>query len=353
MNDKVNKLTPYSDGKKRKMKMLKLTAVALTARGANPEANVTFFKSDKTSAVKNGDLVDMVTSAEDGHQHGISVEVYDGSLYINVGYAKSSDSDNGHYHVLTSDGAGGFKMASNAGHSHTISSQEIQDNLFNMLNKGIGEDTITKERAEQLTAVNKDGSLAHTEDTMPEKLEADLATAKAEIATLKSQLATAVALGGLSDSHKSHYNSLSAADQVLFLGKSSADRNIELEAIKAADPVEYTAEDGTEYRKSAGASIINMAKRLDTQDKELAKQTALNENANLVKRAADELGNVAGEDVAKVALLKSIESIEDEETRTAVGAMIKACNSGLAKAFTEIGHQAPVVNKKAEDGLMI
>lgn len=87
MNDKVNKLTPYSDGKKRKMKMLKLTAVALTARGANPEANVTFFKSDKTSAVKNGDLVDMVTSAEDGHQHGISVEVYDGSLYINVGYA--------------------------------------------------------------------------------------------------------------------------------------------------------------------------------------------------------------------------------------------------------------------------
>lgn len=353
MNDTVDKMTPFSDGKKRKMIMTKLTAIALTARGANPGADVTFFKSHKGEAVvdKSGDLVNLMTSIEDGHQHGIAVETYDNQLYINVMYAKGKDADSGHYHVLAPSDSG-YLVSTNDGHSHTIDTDLIHAILIAQLNKGDGKDTITKEQADLLTAVNLDGVTENLEDAMSKELEATIAAANKTIEKQTADLAHANVVVSFTPAAKAFYDGLAEAEQKSFVGKTDADRVATMEMAKSADPVVYKSmSDGTEFRKSDGAAMINMAKRVDAQDLEIAKQSAMNKHSVFVKRAADEMGNLTGEDVTKIALLAAIDTIDNEETRKSVGEMIKASNSGAAVALETIGTQTPAEMLKAGDAL--
>ena len=44
-----------------------------------------------------GGLADLLTSEEEGHQHGINVRVYDGQLSVAVSYASGPDDEGGHY----------------------------------------------------------------------------------------------------------------------------------------------------------------------------------------------------------------------------------------------------------------
>ena len=60
---------------------------------------------------------------------------------------------------------------------------------------------------------------------------------------------------------------------------------------------------------------------------------------------------MAGTDAAKIALLKSADSIVDEEIRKEVATMIKAANSKGATALEEHGHQDSGVLKEAGDKL--
>lgn len=355
MPNSLNKLTPYNDGKKRKMVMTKLTAVALTARGANPHADVTFFKSKKGSEVidplKKGEVA-VATSIANGHQHGIYIETYGGDLYLNVTWDHAENAENGHSHGLLKGSDGIYSILMADGHTHDLDSNEVKNAILEQVTKGSEEDTITAEQAKTLKAVNNDGSHVHTEDnTMPDVLQVELDAANKQLLQVQEALKTAVALGALNDTEKAHYHSLDQSDQSAFLVKSSLERKDILEKAKLSDPVEYTATDGTEYRKSAGASMISMAKRLDEQSKSLTEQTELNKQAALCKRAEAEIGNLPGEQVAKVALLKAVDSIADAEVLASVKTILASCNSGISKAFREIGTSESVINKGAEDRL--
>jgi hypothetical protein len=356
MPNSLNKLTPYTDGKKRKMVMNKLTAVALTARGANPHADVTFFKSKKGSEVinplKKGGEVAVATSAVNGHQHGISIETYGGDLYLNVTWDHASGAESGHSHGLLKSSDGTYSILMADGHTHDLDNNEIKNAIFDEVTKGAQEDTITADQAKTLKAVNNDGSHVHTEDnTMPDVLQVELDAANKQLLQVQEALKTAVALGALNDAEKAHYHSLDQADQLAFVGKSSLERKGVLETVKLADPVEYTATDGTEYRKSAGVSMLSMAKRLDEQSQALTAQTELNKVANLRKRAETEMGNLPGDQAAKVALLQAVDSIADAEVLASVKTILASCNSGISKAFREIGTSESVINKGAEDRL--
>lgn len=351
MND-VSKITPYSDGKKRRMKMTKLTAVALTTHGANQEANVTFFKSRKGKVEKSGDLVPLVTSEEEGHQHGIRVEIYDNELYVNVMYAESPDAPYSHYHILVRDADGSYTVSTNAGHSHEIDSAVLNDYLLGILNKEEIQDTITKSQADLLTAVNIDGITENLEDDMSKELEQALADANTTIAKLKTDLAFANTVLSFTSTAKTYFNTLGVADQKAFVKANDADRVAVMDMAKAANPVVYTSvADGTEFRKSDGDAMVNMAKRIDAQNVKLGKQDALVKHGTLVKRATDEMGNMTGEDVTKIALITAIEAIEDEETKKAVGAMIKASNSVAKVALETHGTEEPAETKKAAESL--
>lgn len=342
---KVNKLTPHNDGKPRVMRMTKLTAVALTGRGANPHADVTFFKSHKdavpeTPTEKGGDLVDMLTSSTEGHQHGVRVRFYEDGLYLDVGYASGNASDSSHYHSVVVDAAGNFIVSENDGHTHDITAADVQNFLLGSLNKTfdyLEEHGNVGELEASLSKTTAFKTLGENQMTIEEQL----AKAKLDLAASRKALKAAVLLGGLTDTEKSHHEKLGEEGQATFLGKSHTERDIDIEAALKADPVIYTAEDGVEFRKSDDVRMVNMAKQNDALTKRLNTEVESGAVAKLAKRAGEELGNVTGSIEARSAILKSVDSIEDETLRGEAQTALKALNTAAAGKFVVKGKSGP------------
>src|SRR5690606_20534009 len=136
---------------------------------------------------------------------------------------------------------------------------------------------------------------------------------------------------------KAHYNGLADDKKDEFLNKSAEDRKTILAKAAEGDPVVYKAEDGTEYRKSAGEQMIALAKKADEAVKTANAEKAARENSELKKRAEETFKNLPGTVDEKAALLKAVESIPDEKAREAALKSIKAGDSALAAAFTRKG----------------
>ena len=341
---KVKKLTPHDDGKPRMMHMTKLTAVALTARGANPGANVTFFKSrkdDDTPVTKSGDLVDLLTSSESGHQHGITVRVYEDGLYLDVGYASGNVAEfSSHYHSVVIDGEGNFIVGENDGHTHEISTADVQTFLLGSLNKTF--DYLQEHgNVTELEASLSKTTLFKTLGENRMTIEEQLAKAKKDLAASRAALKTAVMLGGLSDTEKAHHAKLGEDGQESFLGKSHTERNVDIEAALKADPVVYTTTDGVEFRKSDDNRMVEMAKQNDALTKRLDSEVESGAVAKLAKRAETELGNVTGSVEARSAIIKSVDAIENEELRTEAQTALKAMNTAAAGKFVKKGLGGP------------
>ncbi len=73
---------------------------------------------------------------------------------------------------------------------------------------------------------------------------------------LEDELRIAKAYGSLNDVEKSHYNSLDDDGKSGFLKLDAEGRGNAIEKAKGDDPVVYTAEDGTEFRKSDDPRVI-------------------------------------------------------------------------------------------------
>jgi hypothetical protein len=252
---KVEKITPHSDGQRRTMHMKQLTAVALTARGANPEAHVTFMKSE----IKP-----------------------------------------------------------------TTETEELQQNSLNPLTKGSRQDTIPMVEEQTSIAVSTDGSLAHEgELTMPDRQDADFAA-------MTKSLADAIAYGELTDAQKEYHAALTETEKASFIAKGSSERESILDEALKADSVEYTALDGTEYRKSAGAQLIIMAKRLDDQATEMEKHRKEAEEATYKNRVESTMENLIGDSVVKASVLRAIDGIQDESIRKSAIELVESANTALS-----------------------
>ncbi|QBQ71176.1 hypothetical protein S0112_069 [Shewanella phage S0112] len=326
-------VSPYNDGKPRRMHIKKLTSVALTRSGANQHAHVTFIKSKedpkkkkKDQYMKRGDLADMLTSVEEGHQHGIRVNFYDDDAYIYVDWATSEGEQSGHSHTLYMDD-GELKLTVNAGHTHTIDMSGLQEILLNRVAKGEEQqDTISHADLIESGAVKIDISLLKSEGIMPDTKD-EVARLNQELTKTKADLEVANKVASLSDAERTAYHKMSPADQTNFLNSGTLAREGIMKQLEALDPIEYTATNGTEYRKSAGQAVITMAKQFDEQAKELALSKAATKTATLAKRATEELGHLAGEDLVKASLLGAIDDIADEEMRKKVLEMVKSTDS--------------------------
>ena len=97
---------------------------------------------------------------------------------------------------------------------------------------------------------------------------------------------------------------------------------------KRADP-EYVEIEGERFEKAAVPATI--LKALEAKEAELAKAKAEQEEVALAKRGAEVLPHLAGTDIAKGKLLKSVEG--DEEVLQA----LKAADAALKKQMEEIG----------------
>ena len=279
---------------------------------------------------KSGDLVTMMTSSEEGHQHGISISSYEDEVYFLVHYAGSEEGES-HDHMIVMGPDGSFTVSENRGHTHTVDSEAIRMTLLERVAKGdlnLPEDgplSILLKGKEKERVTVKENDM--TDEERIAKLEADLKKSNA-IATMN-------------DAQKSHYNGLDDTAKSAFIEKSVEDRQAEVDNVtkarEVADPVVYTAPDGTDFRKSDDPRLVQMAKDRDEDRKNLAKERARNEHARLEKAAESEYANLPGSVETRIALIKSAEGIEDEKQRDEALAALKAQSTRLGKSLETIG----------------
>lgn len=90
------------------------------------------------------------------------------------------------------------------------------------------------------------------------------------------------------------------------------------------DPVVYTDKEGVQFRKSAGTQAVEQAKQMDSMRVELQKMRDSQEQLKLEKQAGEQLADLTGDVVTKVAFLKALGTISDETQRQKVLEMVKA-----------------------------
>ena len=393
MSDQIKKLTPHKDGVRRRMIMKGLTSVAILpgGQGANPEANVTFFKStekqdeekggrrrrrkDKNYSKQNGpregetfsdffsrmrendssmtrararemfdgatekagDLVELATSADAGHQHGIHVYMNGEDFSIIVAYAMGEDAERFHDHQIMRNEDGSYSVLENAGHTHDdISSESIMNIITRRLleKEAAGEELPEEGPLADLLAAAKESErqLPQGDNQMADNKELD---------ALKAQVATLTAVAALSGVHKTHYDSLDDDGKTAFLKLDDSKKDQEIEDAEAkkadADPVVYTADNGDIFKKSDDPRLVKMAKERDEERKENIRLQKKAEDTALEKRAETELANLPGDIGVRKALLRATDGIEDEETRKGALAALKAQNARMGGAFTTVG----------------
>jgi len=175
-----------------------------------------------------------------------------------------------------------------------------------------------------------------------------------EMEALQAQLAKSQKMASLTDGQKAYHKGLEdgAADAFLEMGDTErtdmakAASDLAASAALDKDPVVYKTTAGLELRKSAGQAFIamamdndNMRKRMDTTDKELAKNL-------LEKRAGDLLPNLPGTIEVRASMLKAVDGIEDKDHREAAMAGLKSQNDMLGKAQVTLGYGSNTVHKE-------
>ena len=266
------------------------------------------------------DLSQVLTGETDGHQHGLSIRVYDGRLNVWVSHAKGVDDEYDHSHAIAKDDTGMFVLATVAGHTHTIDQTAMAQALIASTTKAEGPVAMSKEDLQKaLDRVNK-----------------------------------IVALPAV---HKAHFDGLAEADQAPFLAKDNTEREAEVQAaVEAAadppkDPVLYKTRDGMEIKKSHGDLALAQAKQIDQLAKANEGHEAREATRTLEKRATDELPHLPGTIQVRAAMIKAVDEIEDETTRKAAHEALKANNTAMEKAMKTAGVRGQAEPGSADDQL--
>lgn len=192
-------------------------------------------------------------------------------------------------------------------------------------------------------APEESGSLASTASdsttnpptTMTEITQEQLDEAVAKSAALEAELAVAKAVGELNDAERSHYAALAEADQPAFLAKSATERADIIKAAEATDAVVYKSADGTEFRASDDQRLVALAKQNDAYQKQVQKMAIEKAEAGF-KKAAEELDHLPGEEATKVAVLRAIATLPEDQ-QAAAHEMLKSHSDGAASAFSTNG----------------
>lgn len=98
------------------------------------------FSFQTDDIAKGGDLVDLFTDDEDGHQHGIRLMHSDGDgISLIVSFAKGPEDEMPHDHQVVQAGNGDYVMGMNDGHSHDIDQNAMREAIFRFMTKSAEE----------------------------------------------------------------------------------------------------------------------------------------------------------------------------------------------------------------------
>jgi hypothetical protein len=306
----------------------------------------------------------LLTTESDGHQHAVRMNRWEldemgGSTSYQGGSVGEAHS---HDYIINEDGS--ITIGDANGHSHEVEMSIMQRLQAVFTEKSIHGDSAKEDEDKKTrrSKARKGSSTSMEKSDMDEKeVQALIAKALEETnATHAAELAKAQAIGELTDVQKSYYNDLPEGEQAGFLALTSDARQAAVDSAiakrDAADPVVYTAGDGTEFRKSDDPRMVKMAKERDEDRAELAKMREESETVSLTKRA-QELSSLPGTVETKVQMLKAIDAISNAKEREDALTTLKAQNTEMARAFETHGVRpgdTPVV-KSAEqelDGLV-
>jgi hypothetical protein len=305
-------------------------------RPAQPGAKAVMFKRDSEEVKK----AIAVTTINAGHAHTISTYGEDGVI-MRTGHS-SWDQTEGHEHKheWATDEHGNIIIADSAGHGHglaaLITKKDIspeEDPLADLLSKG-----------------NETASEQSEDNTMTDVEKKQLADLEKSVADVTARAEKAEQLSKLNDSEKEHLTTLEGDKADEFLAKSAADRKTEIDAMAKADAVIYTDLDGGEYRKSDDSRLLAMAKRGDTERKARIAGEEKIAKAELAK-SAESISSLPGEDEDRIALMKGISLLGDEDKALALKCL-NASEEAMAKGFKTLGTQStPKEPNSSEEAL--
>ncbi len=298
--------------------------------------------------------------------------------------AAMTDPMDGHSHVLTgfdehvSGHTDGFEDGAGNYHAHPwliglngeliVGAANGHTHRVGFFSKQVAVDVLdeTHTTLEQLSASSEESEPAdgNTQDpTMNEsEFQAKIDELTKSLAEVTADRAVILAYSKMTDAEKAHHATLASNDEMnAFIASSDKSGLIAkaAEIAKALDPVVATTEDGVEILKSQDPTGLLTAaiekakddkkkKKKDDEDKD--KLSFLSKEADLAKRAA-ELTNLPGDEATRMEILKSLDSIEDEDVRKSALEALVARNTELADAFMEKGSVGNPKDQSADEKL--
>jgi hypothetical protein len=383
--------------KKRIMRALKINEISGVDRPAQQGALAMIMKRND-SEPQDQETVEkraMLTASTDGHTHLVFVE--NGWGELNAG---STDYTNGHTHPWIRTESGQIVIGEAMGHVHAIGEVSkagkavegaMPDGSFPIKNKadlknaiqafgrakdkaatakhirarakalgledvlpteGVLADLLSKSES-GAAGENSGNNVGTKEDTMTDKTTAVDKNEAAKVEELTKSLDKANRVLALKGDVREFYDSLEAAKQDEFLTKSTEEQTAEVAKSKDSDPVVYKTADGVEYRKSDDQRLVSLAKQNDELAKAAKESAAKAKEAELRKRASEELSHLPGSEDVRVALLKAVDAIEDEAVRKSALESLKAKDLAMKGAFEQKGHRGSPEAGSSEDELDI
>lgn len=188
------------------------------------------------------------------------------------------------------------------------------------------------------------------EPNMPEDTSLEMVLEQHE--ALKKEIARLKAMLDLEEDERDFVEGMEEeVEKSSFLNSSKEDREALMSKAKDADPVVYTALDGSEFHKSDDSRVVAAVKRADLMEKNLKKEMETRENLEMEKRAKKELSHLPGESKVHVAILKALGTIDDEVVRQEALNSIRAGSHSMAKNFETRGTSEQGIEKSCSGQL--
>ena len=338
----------------RQWNRFRLGEISVVTQGAQPGADIVSEKSAEDNMepneIEKNDLVDVVTSTDLGHAHGIRVR-YDGDgldFYVHFSEAIIDGVAHSHDHQIIRGDNGDFIAIETLGHTHTIPFNTIEQLLTNAVKSGDIELPADVKVADLLADFpNSDKSSNNGESTMTD---AEIKALKEKEAKLEADNATLTKVNALPEDQRKHYEGLEDDAKVKFLDLSVSDRANAVANAKSADDVIFTDIHGKEYKKGdVTETELVLLKKVDDLEREKADL----ETQNAEKSAAAVLETIKdyeGTDEEKQAIAKSVASLPADQ-RDGVIKMLTSNKGDATSKFRKLSANAKdeIMSTKSND----
>lgn len=124
-----------------------------------------------------------------------------------------------------------------------------------------------------------------------------------------------------------------------FLASDCKGRDEMIAKDKASRVIAYKSADGTEYGEDADPKLVEMAKRIDDLERSEIEKSEKSAHQAIVSKLETSYKNLPGSEKSKIATLKAIESIEDEDDRSEAYKILDFANSAIGRAMTTFGSE--------------